>query len=325
VGPISGIAGPLVAGLVVDAFGWNSIMWPIVGAGSAALLVAVLTVPISAREHRIDGAQRREIMRRFDWVGVVLFSLAACAVVVYASSRPITGRAPFTDFRLLAAFLVTSVLFVLRERRVGNPYVRLGIFRNRDFSIASVCVGVRMSLMGGVNVLVPIMVRDLYDFSSSRIGVLLVLHSVTLLSTMRLGGVLADRYRSRIQVSVGLTIQAAAMALLMLSPGQNDVIWPYIALAIHGLGAGLSLATLHLFALTTVGTDAAATASGLYSMVRFAGSTLGTAVGGVLLQSGIQRLGIIQAAYTPLFVFYSVVGILAAGLALLLSASIPDR
>jgi predicted MFS family arabinose efflux permease len=179
--------------------------------------------------------------------------------------------------------------------------------------------------MGGVNVLVPIMVRDLYDFSSSRIGVLLVLHSVTLLSTMRLGGVLADRYRSRIQVSVGLTIQAAAMALLMLSPGQNDVIWPYIALAIHGLGAGLSLATLHLFALTTVGTDAAATASGLYSMVRFAGSTLGTAVGGVLLQSGIQRFGIIQAAYTSLFVFYSVTGILAAGLALLLSASIPDR
>ncbi len=325
VGPVSGIAGPLIAGFVVDAFGWHSILWPIVGAGTAALLVAVLTVPISPRERGIDGPQRREIVRRFDWMGVVLFSLAACAVVVYASSRPITGRAPFTDFRLLAAFLAASTLFVLRERRVRDPYVRLGIFRNRNFSVASVCVGVRMSLMGGVNVLVPIMVRDLFDFSASRIGLLLVLHSVTLLSTMRLGGVLADRYRSRIPVSVGLTIQAAAMALLMLSPGENDVIWPYVALAIHGFGAGLSLATLHLFALTTVGTDAAATASGLYSMIRFAGSTIGTAIGGVLMQSGIGRYGIMQAAYTPLFIFYSVLGLLAAGLAVLLSASIPDR
>jgi MFS family permease len=55
-------------------------------------------------------------------------------------------------------------------------------------------------------------------------------------------------------------------------------------MAIYGLGAGLMLAPLHYAAMAEVREEEMGSAAGMYSMVRFAGSTIGTALIGVLLQ-----------------------------------------
>ena len=153
---------------------------------------------------------------------------------------------------------------------------------------------------------------------------MLALHAGALLVTMRLGGRIVDRYRSRTQVVAGLGLEGVSMLLLVLIPdGGAAVPLLTVALALHGLGAGLCLAALHLFALGNVEQEQAATAAGLYSMLRFIGSMIGPAVGGVLLYLGTERFGVETAAYRPAFLFYLVGGLVGAASAFGLSKRLP--
>ena len=72
-----------------------------------------------------------------------------------------------------------------------------------------------------------------------------------------------------------------------------------------------------------VARNRSATAAGLYSMVRFGGSMLGAAVGGVVLYGGIEAHGISAAGYRPAFLFYLVVSVVGAASALGLSSKMP--
>ncbi len=312
IGPISGMLGPLAGGVLIDLFGWRSIFGLALAVAIPAMVLAWRGIPFDERDPDTSG---REVLRAFDWPGVMLFNAAIILFVFYLSSRPITGLSALTDWRLAVGGLIFAVLFVKRQRGRRNPFIRLSIFRNRNFSFASVCVSIRMALMGGITFVAPLYVTDLFSLSATAAGAVITLHSFALLVTMRLGGVLVDRYHSRMQIIAGLAIESVAMLALALLPPQAGLAPVLSAVAVHGLGAGLCLAALHLFALSSVRRDQSATAAGLYSMVRFAGSMFGQAVGGVVLFAGISRFGLTGAGYTPVFVFYLLLSLLGAAAA----------
>ena len=319
-GPVSGMVGPIVAGPLVDSIGWRSVLVPSVG---IALIAAVLVSRLIPKQPPPTHGTKRRAVRTFDWPGVVLFNVAIALLVFTTSSRPVTGYEPLTDWRLAAGAIACGAVFVWWQRRASLPFVDLSIFRNRNFSFASVCVSVRMMLLGGVSLLVPLFLTDLFGFTAAATGLVLFLHAGGLLLTMRVGGRVIDRYRSRLQVIAGLLIESVAMLLLVLMPAEPSLWLALVALTIHGMGAGLCLAALHLFALGTVSGERSATAAGLYSMIRFAGSLFGAAFGGVILYMGIASHGPTVAGYAPAFLFYLAVSVAGAGAALGLTPRLP--
>lgn len=320
IGPVSGIIGPLIAGAMIDSLGWRSILVPALVIGVFAVFLSLRLVP------RTPGASTRSaptVIRSFDWVGVLLLSLCATFLVFYTSSRPITGLAPLTDFRLLGGFLVAGFGFFFWERRRANAFVDLRLFRNRNFTFASISVGMRMALMGGIAFIAPLLVTDLFGFSAAATGSILMLHAAALLVTMRLGGYWIDRWKSRMQIVAGLLIESAAMVAFAMMPPGAGIVYFIVVIMVHGLGAGFCLAALHIFALAGVPADRSATAAGLYSMVRFGGAMIGTAVGGVVLASGIASFGATYPAYSRVFWFYLVVSLIGALSALGLTRHVP--
>ncbi|MFN2199791.1 MAG: MFS transporter, partial [Caldilineaceae bacterium] len=83
--PLAGLSFPFVAGLLVDRFGWRAIYPPILLAAIVAfVMIQRFVQPLNSR---IDYA----FLRAFDWGGVVLLSGALASLLLYTSSRPITG------------------------------------------------------------------------------------------------------------------------------------------------------------------------------------------------------------------------------------------
>ncbi len=82
-----------------------------------------------------------------------------------------------------------------------------------------------------------------------------------------------------------------------------------LILAFHGLGAGLMLAALHRSAMGNTEPARMGSVAGMYSMVRFAGMAIGTAMAGVILQhfldSGLPTL----EAYQWSFLVFGVAGL----------------
>ncbi|MEZ4837392.1 MAG: MFS transporter [Caldilineaceae bacterium] len=282
-GPMMGFLSPVVAGFLVDHWGWRTAFAP-------PLLLGIFTIVIVAR---LVPAGLSTIVphfwRRFDWVGVGLLSSAICAVLFFMSSRPITGVAPLQDWRLASFAAILFVFFLLWERRRSNPFVLLKLFRHRSFTLASLVASLRMVIMAGSSFLLPLYLADVRGLGPTATGFLLMIIPGSMFFVVRLGGRLADNLGARTPVFIGGIVQIIIMAAYALLP-QTAPLWVLcVMLSVQGLGVGLMLASLHSAAMIGVAEEEMGAAAGQYSMVRFAGSTFGTALIGVLLQFNLDR------------------------------------
>jgi DHA2 family multidrug resistance protein len=172
----------------------------------------------------------------------------------------------------------------------------------------------RMFVMGGLFFLVPLYLADVHQLSATYIGIMAMVNPGAMSLMVRFGGQLADRWGSRWPVIVGLAVQASVMATLSRLPDTAPLWSIAITLAGHGLGTGLMLAALHRVAMQNIPEAQMGAAAGLYSMLRFIGSAIGTALGGVLLQTYLDRAFSITLAYQSVYLFFagfSILGIIA--------------
>jgi MFS family permease len=96
-------------------------------------------------------------------------------------------------------------------------------------------------------------------------------------------GRLSDRWGSRVPTVVGLGTQGLTAIVMYLLQGTAPLWLIAVIQSLYGLGLGFTLAALHHEALLQVQEEQMGSAAGLYSMFRFLGSAIGTAIAGVLL------------------------------------------
>lgn len=304
VGPLTAALGPLVAGFLVDAWGWRAAFAPPLLIGLLALLAVRQWVPAGL------STIRPKFWRSFDWVGVLLLAGTLTALLFFLSSRPITGVAPLQDWRLAVALVGLLAAFLWWENRRALPFVSLGLFRHRNFSFASVCASIRMFVMGGASFLIPLYLVDIHDFSPSYLGLMLTINPGAMALMVRFGGLAADRWGSRWPVLVGLSGQALSVFLFSQTPASAPIAVVVGLLTLHGLSVGTMLAALHQAAMSETSQLEMGTAAGVYSMIRFVGVAIGTALAGVLLQNGLEQgLSEIEA-YQQVFFFVCLAGLL---------------
>jgi EmrB/QacA subfamily drug resistance transporter len=312
VGPTTAFIGPLFAGFLIERWGWRAAFGPPMGVGVIAFLVVVKTVP-----PRLDEV-KHGFLRSFDWVGAGLLAGTMISLLFYLSSRPVTGVPPLQDWRLASITTILMVCFLWWEKRREAPFVALNILRSRAFSTISFCASMRMFVMGGLSFLVPLYLADVRKLSVTHIGIMAMINPGAMSLIVRFGGQAADRWGSRWPVVIGLTIQALVILIFSQLPDTAPMWGIGIILASHGLAAGLMLAALHRAAMRNISEAQMGMAAGLYSMLRFVGSVIGTALGGVLLQIYLDRPFSITKAYQRAFLFFAGISILGiiAGLGL---------
>ena len=310
IGPLTGVAGPLLAGFIVAAWGWRSSFLPPALFAIGGLLVVYWLIPSHGQ------AIRKRYLHSLDWTGVLLLSGTLTFLLFYLSSRPITGVPALQDLRLLAGTIVFAVASVWHENRRKDPFIRLSILRNRSLVVASFAATLRMMVLsGGLGFVVPLYLADVLDLDPAQSGVLLMLNPAAMVLVVRLGGRIADRWGSRTIVMAGFSLVSLVMFSLARLP-ESPPTWLLVSLLLlFGIGAGLKLASLHRAALNDVHESDLGTASGVYSTIRFLGSSSGAVFGGILIQYYLNDLGhSLHSVYQNVFVWYG--GFALAGLIL---------
>ena len=120
---------------------------------------------------------------------------------------------------------------------------------------------------------------------------------------VRLAGGLADRFGGRWLIIIGLLGQSTALFAFSCYSTKSSLWYICATLCLHGLAAGVMLATLHKLVMNSVPEKETGAAAGLYGMLRFLGAATGTALSGVMLQRQLDMGSEILEAYQQ--VFYS--------------------
>ena len=295
VGPATAFVGPLLAGFLVADWGWRSAFAPPLLFGLFALFVVYKIIPYRIGEIEVG------FLRSFDWGGVGLLIPGISSLIFFLSSRPITGIEPLEDWRLLLLATLFLAAFFWWEKRHSSPFMPLDLLANSAFLRGSYCASMRMVIMAGITFLIPLYLVDVQQMQPAELGGMLMIGAGAMTLIVRIAGGWSDNWSSRWLVATGLLVQMMVMLAFSQLPGDASLWKIGLLLGAHGLGAGLMLATLHKNVMGSVEEPNTGAAAGLYSMFRFLGSAMGTALCGVLLQVQIEQQAAIVEAYQQVF------------------------
>lgn len=270
-GGVSGLGvalGPVVGGAVVDGISWEAIFW-------INVPVALIAVPLALVALEESFGRRQPL----DYLGIVLAGVSVFLLVWAVVHGNDDGWASST---VLLSFLVSALAlvgFVLRQRRGAFPVVPLRLFRSRSFSIANI-IGVTFTLgMFGAVFLLSQYLQIVMGYSPFQAGLRTLPWTAAPMIVAPLAGLLAPRLGLRALLVGGLTLQAGALVWMaaILQPGTSYASM-VPALAMAGIGMGLTFAPSATAVLTDMAEVDHATASSTNSTVREIGVALGIAV-----------------------------------------------
>jgi EmrB/QacA subfamily drug resistance transporter len=256
---VTGAAGPLLGGWLVDLAGWR---WVFLVNVPVAVLVAALLVryvpesrapetpesPITAPSHRFD-------------VGGVLLAAIGLGGVTYALVEASAGAlAAAAGLGGLAALVV----FVLVERRAAAPVLPLELFASRQFSTANLAAFCLYGGVAGVFFLLPIQLQVNVGLSAFGAGLALLPATVLLLALSGRAGALTARIGPRIPLAAGSL--ACAVGLLVaarIGPDAEYILDVLPAVGLVGVGISLITAPISATVLAAVSDRHAGIASGV--------------------------------------------------------------
>jgi EmrB/QacA subfamily drug resistance transporter len=267
-------SGPLVGGILTDAFGWRWVFFVNVPVGVFALFVALTRMG----ESRDEGAVRADV-----W-GLLTFS-GALFLIVFGVLR---GNAEgWTSGLIVASFAGGAVLlavFVVVELGQSRPMLDLGLFRQPAFvgvSVATFCIGAGMF---AIFPYLSIYLQDVLGYSPLGAGLRFLPLTAFVFAVPLAMRKLAPQASLRLVLSGGLVLVALALALMYgLTPGSR---WTALlpGLIVGGLGIGLANPSIAAAALRVVDPARTGMASGINNAFRLGGVAIGVAALGAVLE-----------------------------------------
>jgi EmrB/QacA subfamily drug resistance transporter len=278
--------GPVVGGLLVGSVGWRSIFWINLPVGLAAILLTLRFIPES----------RAPKARRVDGVGqglVIVFLASLTYGIIEAPNRGWGSPLIVATFALAVAALIGLVVWEGRRR---EPLIDLRFFRSVPFSGAAIIAVASFATLGGFLFLNTLYLQDVRGFSPLKAGLCTLPMAVMTMVLPPISGRIVGSRGPRLP----LLIAGAALTIscLMLSRigATTSFTWLYTAYVVFGIGFGFVNAPITTAAVAGMPRAQAGVASAIASTSRQVGSTLGVAVVGALLASGLAGSGALHVA-----------------------------
>lgn len=269
--------GPVLGGYIVDNYNWPLIFFINVPIGIIAFAMTYLFIRDPAYIEKPKGG--------IDWSGLVLMTVGLSALQ-YVLERG--QREDWFDSGPIAILTVISVLalvgFVVWELRTKYPVVDLSVFRSSTFTAGNIIGIVSGVGLFGLNLVLPLFFQQVLGFTPLQAGLALLPGALATALSMPIAGRLVNRVDPRLMIASGLIIFGSAswwMGGLNQYAGYWDIFWPR---ALQGFALGFLFVPLSTATLSGIPRGEIAGASGMYTLLRQVGGSIGIAVLATLLE-----------------------------------------
>lgn len=261
--------GPLVGGVLVDLIGWSGVFW--VPAPIAALcMVGMATVPES----------RSQLHTKLDVPGAITGTIAMIAIVFAIIEGIQKGWSDPLIIGSFAVAIVSTVLFIIVERRTDQPLLPMAFFKQRDFTGSMVGMFFIMFALMGVMFYMPQFFQLVQGMSGAESGARLMPLALMMMFFAPVAARLLPVLGPRFMLFWAPAVHGAG-ALLIFS-FVLDIDTPYwmiaAGLAFLGMGGAMHMPATTDTAMASVPVDLAGKASAVNNAGRQLGGTLAIAI-----------------------------------------------
>jgi EmrB/QacA subfamily drug resistance transporter len=297
IGGISGAAaaaGPVIGGWVTSAYSWRYIF-----ASEVVICLAVVALSRFIKE-----GERPTVGKGFDFLGVALSALGFGLIVISLVQAGIWGwvmprEAPFTvlGFSPTIPMVVLGIfvvwIFLASQARLkesgGTPLLDPELLRIPSLSGGLATLGVQQFVIAGLFFVLPLYLQYVLGLDALESGLRILPLSVALLLASFLGAALSSRFAARRLVRVGLsiTILGVVFCIAAVDVHLRSNLFA-LAMSITGAGIGIVASQLGNVTQSSVNVTRSNEVGGLQGTAQNLGASLGTALIGAILLSGLN-------------------------------------
>ncbi len=263
--------GPTLGGWIIDNANWPLIFYINVPIGIVAFAMTLAFIPNPRYISKPKGG--------IDWIGLGLLTagLASLQYVLEQGERDDWFDSK-TIVLLSAVAAVALVTFVLKALNDRHPIVDLSVFKFRSFSVGSF-LGIIMGFgLFGTALILPLFFQTMLGFTAFDTGMALMPGAISTAISMLIIGRLLNRIDGRWSIVFGTLLFAWSTWLLgglTTQAGYWDVFWPRL---VQGFALGFLFVPLTTISLSDVPVPELANATGVFTLLRQLGGSLGIAI-----------------------------------------------
>lgn len=273
------VLGPVLGGWLTEAYSWRFVFYINVPVGIVAFFGMTTFLPDTARN----------AAAKLDWFGFGTLSLAIAAMQVLVDRGQELDW--FSSGEIVAeAIIAVSAfyLFLVHTFTAREPFVRLSLFRDRNFTAGVLFVAIVGLTYYASLALQPPYLQNLMSYPIVSAGLVLGPRGIGTMASMLIVGRLIGRADTRLLLGLGLVL--TAWAFYVMTGWTPDVSQRTIVVVgiIQGVGLGFLFVPLSVITLSTLAPELRAEGAGLYSLSRNIGSSIGISVVNSLLTRNTQ-------------------------------------
>jgi EmrB/QacA subfamily drug resistance transporter len=303
---IGGGGGLLLGGVLIDHTSYRWIFWSGTLMALIAAVAAQLVVPESPE--RTPG--------RIDLIGAGLLAVGVTLPLLAISRAGVWGWSSPRTISMIVAGLLVLVVFGFAERRIREPLVDMRVLANPTVlvtNVATVLVGFGMF---GAFMLIPQLIEVPegagYGFggSATEAGLIMLPGSLTMLVAGPLSAMLTNRFGAKLPLALGAVITGAALVALAADHGSVGSVLGLSAVMFFGIG--LSFAAIPNLIIDSVSPAQTGQATGVNTLLRSVGSSVGTQVVAGVLASSVVAGRVIPTEHAYVEAFLIAAGVTLA-------------
>jgi len=280
------VGGPLIGGVITDAFGWR---WNFF----IALPVAIVAIVLLQRTLRLPERAKRVV--KIDYLGAVLIAGGVSLLMIWVT---LAGNdfewASVPSLVMVGGAVLLLVAAVVVEATVKEPIIPLTMFKNRTFSIATVAsVSVGVSLFG-TSLFLSQYMQLARGATPTQSGLLTIpMMGGFLVSSTAFGMLITRTGKWKAIMITGATLVVAGQLLLGTLTSTTNLVLVGVYMFVLGAGLGSLMQNLVLVVQNAIDVKNLGVATSGITFFRSLGGTVGVSVLGSVLGTvvadGIRR------------------------------------
>ncbi|MEU5462023.1 MFS transporter [Streptomyces althioticus] len=316
---VGGALGLPLAALIADNFDWHALFWTSAALGVVALLLVVALVPES--KVRTGG--------RFDVVGAAGMAAGLICLLLAISKGGDWGWTDGTTLVLFAAAVVVLLGWGFFELRTERPLVDLRTTARPQVlitNLASVAIGFAMFSM---SLVIPQVLqlpeRTGYGLGQSLLsaGLVMAPSGLVMMALAPVSALVSRARGPKATLMIGALIVAAGYGLNVALMSE---VWHFVlASCVIGAGIGFCYGAMPTLIMSAVPASETGAANSLNTLMRSIGTSVASAVAGVVLAQLTTRFGPYALPSEDAFRTVLALGAGAALLGFVVAAFIPSR
>lgn len=296
--------GPVISGYLVN-YGWH---WVFLINVPVAAVVALMGYYLLPNDREVEG-KRTRMYSKFDWKGMTFLGVAIASIIYFIVNF---GKGSILNmvWPLILSFAALAVFWWV-EKNTQEPILQINILAKRNVLITSALTLVGYTLMAGTYYLSTFAVTAFGLTYSQGAYVLIPMTIASLLATMGVGKLLDVIGSKHIMITGGVI---ATIGMIVLSFSSSLYMFGF-AVTLIGIGnAAIIGNALYYVFLDETGESDRASGQAILNLLLNAGSLLGGAVIGVVIDAGGYGVASFRSIYLYLGIAYILLTFIALGL-----------